>query len=273
LKLELAIKTLGGRHWKDIVPQFFPGRSRLDLSNRYVDSHDHMTLFDSLISYTMLQRKKRLGHRRNYSNATNETSEAIRSVSSSPAAESSGTSQLSPLTERSDDGLPSGAVMRWNTALDQHVYTTMDTGMPHIASTDMQPSDHSLQTSHYDAPDVKVENWCTPVPMSSEHNSPLIQHQHHQSMEMYQQYPQWTEDWTEPKTVMPEHSVAAFEASYVAHESFHIESHGDMDEDEPVNQKMRHRRTITLDNVDPSTRAVILDALCKDKKQLTVVFD
>jgi hypothetical protein len=219
----------------------------------------------------MLLRKKRLGHRRNFSNVTTDTNDANQSESSSP--EDSGNSQLSPMTERSDDCIPTGAVMRWDTSLDQHGYSTLDPNVPHIVSADMQPSEHAMQNPHYDGTGIKVEEWCAPVSMAVEHSSSMIQHHHHPGMEMYEQYPQWNNQWTDSKAVIPTTSSASFETSYAGHDSFSIESHTEITNEGTVTGKRTHRRTITLDNVDDSTRAIVFEAACKGRKSVTLVID
>ncbi|KAF2665799.1 hypothetical protein BT63DRAFT_459376 [Microthyrium microscopicum] len=269
-KLNLAVKLLG-RDWKAIVADYFPSRSRLDLSNRH----------------TMINRKKRIAHRRALSRTltTNLMTQSPSSATSETSS-SSGSSESSPSNEKSEE--------LWHHPVDHH-FTSINSAIHQIIPSDVPVTSHPMPThphhNHHQHPQdtqqhsygdqsVKMGDWCTSsgsigqsilIPVGDETMQPGIH-----DLALYPSYSWPTQEWTENKD---EHVIPVqYDTSTMQHspEEYHIEASQQICMDSEVLKdggSPGRSKTVILDSMDDSTRSQIFDTLCKGKSKVSIVYD
>jgi hypothetical protein len=184
-------------------------------------------------------------------------------------------------------GQPLVKVEYSNSPIDHNLYNGLQACQP-LVKVEHWPSpplsdirSESIMTSHGQQagqPLVKVEHWPSPPLSDFPSESIMTSHPTLQNHAMYSSYNQWDGDWKDSKVTLSDQLEGMYRtaASYVPCTSYCLENEHPTATAEHTTTYAADsfaQRRITIDNIDDSTRAAILDALCKSKKQVTLVLD
>lgn len=232
------------------------------LTNHAIKMEDRSLI---LTRYTMLQRKKRLVHRRDLSNVTNSSLATDCSIGLSRASSDSPgvdfpSCAISPLSVPETETLPSSMELKWNGSTACQSPATSTSNAIHNDFGILQSEDNLLVGADHSTPHIKLENWSDPIPMTESHPPTYLLHQLG-VLDSYTQYPQWSSEWGSSKEETATGSAGSIESLYPPNQSV---NHSVNPHHHILGQKSSQQCAIALDLRNENDSA-LLDALRKNK--------